>query len=533
MHKNIRINNRGIKVNSYNDIYNIKEYIEKNISKNKLFKLKLDDAILVVLEKAGVLNSSLNTIDEFEQKQLINNICKLEIEDINIISFIQESIKWIFRWCSSYCSDSATYKAENVKFNDVCELMGIAYSYEKFYDMWEMHNYKKVNYNREDNKLNFEYKNEDTYKIHLFYDTICRMIDNGRLEDKLNNMEISQENLTEIMNHVHELDFDCCFDIEFDGFNLKEYKSFSKAINEIICEYMEGNSYYNARLIIPGDTGVVCMFRTQLIESLYEMTSINREKINKMINFFTYDFLDQKSDISLTYIVPISTDKIIISEPIFNFQRPEVNAMRLLAKRESQNYDLAQNNFEDQERLKIQKGINKRYVVGYGKEKSLKNIPGMDLLVYDVISNNLQVIELKYKIPIDSARDINNLDKMLEKAYKQIEQAKKHVENNLPNILKDYFGECYNGLTPNKIDYFILTNYSIGTGIGKKLPTKILQINHYIDLMTNYNGMDMIRNIINDKSKMLDIIERKLYDRVHIFEYDILIPNYGFKLKRI
>lgn len=519
-------------MNSYNDIYNIKEDIEKNISKHKLFKLKFDDAILVVLEKVGVLNSTLYTIDKFKQKQLINKICKLEIEDINIISFIQESIKWIFRWCSSYCCDSSTYKAENVKFNDVCELMGLAYSYEKFYDMWEMHNYKKVKYNREDNKLNFEYKNEDTYKMHLFYDTICRMIDNVRLEDKLNNMLISQENLTEMMNHVHELDFDCCFDIEFDGFNLKEYKYFSKAINRIICEYMEENRCYNTRLIIPGYTGVICMFRTQLIESLYEMTSINREKINKMINFFTYDFMDQKSDISLTYIVPISNDKIIISEPIFNFQRPEVNAMRLLAKRESPNYDLAQNNFENQERFKIQKGINERYVVGYGKEKSQKNIPGMDLLVYDFISNNLQVIELKYKIPIDSARDTNNLDNMLDKAYKQIEEAKIYVEDNLQHILKDYFGSCCNGLIPNKIDYFVLTNYSIGTGSGKELPTKILQINHYIDLMTNYNGMDIIRKIINDKSKMLDIIERKLYDRVYIFEYEILIPNYGFKLKK-
>ncbi|HBF4286463.1 hypothetical protein [Clostridioides difficile] len=520
-------------MNSYTDIYEIKKDIETKISENKLFKLKLDDAILVVLEKVGVLNSSLYTIDEFKEKQIIKDICKLEIEYTNIISFIQESIKWIFRWCSSYCSDSSACKAESVKFNDVCELMGLAYSYEKFYGMWEMHNYKKVNYSRKDKELKFEYKNEDTYKVHLFYDTICIMHDNARLEEKLDNMEVNKKNLTEIMNYAHELDFDCCFDMEFDGFNLKEYKLFSQSINEIIYRDMKKSLYYNTMLIIPGDTGIVCMSRIQLIKTLYKMTSMDIEKINKMINFFTYNFLDYKSDISLTYIIPILNDKIIISEAIFNFQRPEVNAMRLLAKRESSKYDLAQNKFECQERVKIQKGINERYVVGYGKEKSQKNIPGMDLLVYDLISNNLQVIELKYKIPIDSARDINNLDEMLDKGYKQIDEAKVYVEDRLQYILNDYFGDYWNGLIPSKVDYFVLTNYSIGTGSGKELPTKILQTNDYIDLMSNHDGMDRVRYIINDKSKMMNIIERKSYNRVYIFEYEILIPNYSMRFKNI
>lgn len=53
----------------------------------------------------------------------------------------------------------------------------------------------------------------------------------------------------------------------------------------------------------------------------------------------------------------------------------------------------------------------------------------MDLLVYDKKNNHLQVIELKYKIPVDSERDITNLDKMLEVAYAQLEWAKSMLVN--------------------------------------------------------------------------------------------------------
>lgn len=47
----------------------------------------------------------------------------------------------------------------------------------------------------------------------------------------------------------------------------------------------------------------------------------------------------------------------------------------------------------------------------------------MDAIVYDKEKKHLQVIELKYKLPIESTSDLINLDAMLNKAYNQIKIA--------------------------------------------------------------------------------------------------------------
>lgn len=119
---------------------------------------------------------------------------------------------------------------------------------------------------------------------------------------------------------------------------------------------------------------------------------------------------------------------------------------------------------------------------------------------------------------------------MLEKGYKQIDEAKRYTDNNLPLILKEYFGETYEKITPNKIDFFILTNFSIGSGANADLPTPILLIDHYIEVMKNNDGMDQISTILNTKDKMLPIKQNKRYSRFSLLGNKILIPEYSFTL---
>ncbi|GKX67685.1 hypothetical protein [Inconstantimicrobium mannanitabidum] len=517
-------------MNHYEELYNIKQNIEYEIKENKLFKLSTEDAVLSVIEKFGVLNSFLDTKGDYEQQEGIRRVCNISLTNIDTISFIQESLKWIFRWCSIFCESKSIINKKEIVADDIYNLMGNAYLYEKFHDMWEMNTRKKVIYNRVDRRLNFNYRNEETYKIHLFYDTVCRMIDDAKLKEMMNNSNIDKRNLTEVMSYAHQLDFNCSFSMEFDGFNLEDYRIFSSELTKLFAEKILSNYKYRVNIILPGDSGLLCLQKSEWIQTLVNRTKIKHKKIESIINFFTYKFSDKNSDVSLSYFVPISNNKLIVSEGIFNLSRPEANAMRLLAKKESSNFDFAQNNFEEEEREKIKDGINERYLIGYGIDKSKKNIPGMDLLVYDSEVNHLQVIELKYKIPVESTRDINNLDNMLEKAYKQVEEAKKYVNSKLESILSEYFGHEYDMIIPNKIDYFILTNYSIGTGINNNLPTHILLINHYIELMNNNNGMELVRILLNDKNKMMNFEERKEYIEFSLFGYEIIIPQYSFKL---
>ncbi|MDM5187343.1 hypothetical protein QUF99_08420 [Bacillus sp. DX4.1] len=519
-------------MNEYEEVYHIKQNIEKSISENKLFELSIDEATLVVLEKVGVFYALSHSVQYEKIQGYMKTLAKTNATEINEISFIQESLKWIFRWCTKYCRNKSIINKEDLVADDIYNLMGIAYSYERFFDMWEMHRQKKVKYNKKGNKVTFDYIHEEIYKIHLFYDTIFREIDNEKKMEELDTLDVSRVNLTQIMNDAHQMDFNCSFNIEFKEFNLEDYKIFSTALTQMFTQNMLDNYIGENYIIEPGLEGAICLKKETWIYQLSVETKLDCEKIERIIDFFTYDFSDSKGDISLSYFVPLSDNYLVVSEAIFNLSRPEANAMRLLAKKGSSNYDFAQNNFEGEERARVKKSIGKKYLTSYGVDKSKKNIPGIDLLVYDPEINHLQIIELKYKIPIESTRDINNLDKMLEKAYKQVEEARRYTNDNLALILKEYFGETYRQTVPSKIDYFVLTNYSIGTGINASVPTPILLLDHYVELMKNRNGMELVRTVLNSHDKKLPIEQKKRYSRFSLLGYKILIPEYSFRFRQ-
>ena len=82
-------------------------------------------------------------------------------------------------------------------------------------------------------------------------------------------------------------------------------------------------------------------------------------------------------------------------------------------------FEKEQNMFEIEQKNRIKDIVEERFLVAKNLTKEQEIRPGMDMLVYDRVHNHLQVLELKYKIPVDSERDITNLDEMLEKAYKE------------------------------------------------------------------------------------------------------------------
>ncbi|MCY9383753.1 hypothetical protein MOF39_11750 [Bacillus inaquosorum] len=520
-------------MNEYEELYNIKKNLELNINKSKVFDLSIREAVIVIFEKLGVFYTLLNTAEYEKVQEVIKKLVKTNASEINEISFIQESLKWIIRWCSSNCRSESKINKEDILADDIYNLMGKAYSYDRFVNMWEMHSQKKVKYNKRGNKITFDYHQEETYITHLLYESYFKEIEQAKNLEKLDVFgKISNENLIQVMNFAHQIDFNCSFNIEFDQFNLEDYKMFSTALTEILTKKRLENSIEGNYIIDPRNEGILIYKKEKWVYEISTQTNLSNKKIGRIIDFFTYDFSNPKSDISLSYFVSLSNEYLLVSEAVHNLSRPGVNAMRLLAKKRSSNYDSAQNNFEMEERVSIIESIGNKYLTSYGIDKSQKNIPGIDLVVYDPEEKHLHIIELKYKIPVESTLDINNLDKMLNKAYKQVEIAKGLTKDRIGTLLEEYFGEPYIGTEPKKVDYFVLTNYSIGTGINNITPSPILLIDHYIELMKQRNGMELVRTVLNSSDKKLPLEKSKRYSRFSLSGYKILIPEYSFMLKQ-
>ena len=52
--------------------------------------------------------------------------------------------------------------------------MELAYSYDQFYKIWDLHSNHVVKYHKLNNILVFDYSNEENYKVHESYDTLNR-----------------------------------------------------------------------------------------------------------------------------------------------------------------------------------------------------------------------------------------------------------------------------------------------------------------------------------------------------------------------
>lgn len=160
-----------------------------------------------------------------------------------------------------------------------------------------------------------------------------------------------------MIEQVHKSDFELGINFIFDGFDLNDYEIFSTALSNYIMMKIT-----NSNLIIPGVEGIIKLRKEEWIELIGSLCDLGREKIVSIIEFFTYNYEDINADLSLTYFLPSKDNFLLLSEGIFNIQRPAVNALRILAKRQNKAYEKEQNRFEDIQKKKIIDKINSKYL---------------------------------------------------------------------------------------------------------------------------------------------------------------------------
>lgn len=510
-------------MNRFEYLYHKKQLLEKKIAKNDLFKLGTKDAIQCVMIKVGMLYSFFTVGDYSKKQQYMKKLIKTNATDIDEITFFQESLKWICRWCSKYCATESNYSGE-IFADQVYELMGLAYAYNEFVKYSFYYSKHIVSYTIYGNCIQFDYTNEETYQVHELYNTWIRKYTEER--EYLNCLiQCSTKSDLEVMEVIHRSDFNFNYNFMFGKFSLKDYEEVSTVLNNYVIRKMTNN-----HVLIPGIAGVSVCQREDLVKMLVRKSGIDEEKVEEMINFFQYNTDDKNADLSLNYFFELDDGRIMFSEAIFNMQRPATNALRILAKCQSELYKKEQNMFEKEQQNRITEIVGKRFLVAKNFTRAQIIRPGMDMLVYDKENNHLQVIELKYKIPVDSERDITNLDKMLETAYAQLEWAKQYVSEH-KEILEEYFGSDYIGIVPKEVDHFVITNYEIGTGVNCKLPSPILLENHYMQLMQQEDGMKLVQKVLRDKKKCMGGEIRKRYSRFSLIDFKIKTPETLMRLR--
>lgn len=152
-------------------------------------------------------------------------------------------------------------------------------------------------------------------------------------------------------------------------------------------------------------------------------------------------------------------------------------------------------------------------------------------MVYNPFQEDLQVIELKFKIPIDSPQEIIKLEKRnMDKALKQNIEAKEIISD---STLEEYFGKNFYCKKPKKINYFTLTNYSIGLGSTIQLPSSILLVDHYLRCMNTPMSNSMVNYALKNIDKGLPRKIQTRYSKISLFGKNFTIPLYSSKFLNI
>lgn len=519
----------------FKKLYDIQEEMLNEILEHDLFLLAKDDALFLLVKKIGNFNSFIPIMSEKQILKFLKGLINTNATDIKLIHFLQESLKWLSRWIGEYCPQTSALSSDEVeiKMGDVLSLMGKAYEYELFFNLCKLNSSHIMKASINKNKISFNFRNEEAYKYHLGFDNTWRRLTNDNLNYQLQLKfgELDFDNIEILSDEIHQSNYEITFNLSFIGFDLDDYRIFSKVMNQILLKEQMKHTNGVATFIIGDQVDYTRYEKKEWIIILADETSLSRNKIEHIIDFFTFDYSEKNNDLSLTYFLPYG-DQLIVSIPLFMMLPPEWNAVRLLAKRSVKSYSHEQNLFEEEQKEKIKNFLsdNNPYLVsgGYDKESSLR--PGMDILVYDKFSKTLQVIELKYKIPVESIQDILNLENMLDKAYDQLNKAKHYVDINQETILQEYFGQQLSGVILEKIDYFILTNYSIGIGANIKVPSPVLLIDYYLPAMAAL-GPSLVSKILQLKDKGLNYEIFKQFTTIRILDYKIVYPDYLYRVK--
>ena len=496
------------------EIYEIRKKIEEEFYSHEFFSMNSEQAAELIFKKLGTIHRIITGHEHIFKRQL-----NLDFPLFDMASFFQESLNEIFKGLI------LTYEKERISnykitVEEILDLMSIGYKISIFrtYEYFHSKDVVKVTINKK-NRMDFNYVNDEVVKYNITYDVLFR-----DLEVYGNQKEIVKRNLNnifDVLDFSHKQMFQINVDIDFGDFTLKDYIEFTTILNKII---IRGTYQF---FIVANEYGFEKHKLSEWVKKIRKETYLSSKKIEKIITFLTFDFTDSHSDISLSYFVSVDGELMVLNT-LFMIQRLDTNIIRLLNIKNKSKFDSEQKKLEEHQVCQIINNLDSRYLIERGK----KAIPGVDLLVYSPFHNELHIIELKFKLPIDSAQEIIKLDQQnLKKALIQNKKAKFHIDEN--SVLSEYFGENFFNKKPNRIQYFTLTNYSIGIGTSTELPSSILLIDHYLRLMNTSIGNVLVNDALSRNDKGMPRKFTKRFSKIELYDYQFVIPMHGAEFKNI
>ena len=227
---------------------------------------------------------------------------------------------------------------------------------------------------------------------------------------------------------------------KFDLFSLEDYKQTWIDI-AALC-YIHFFSLLN--IMEPSiriNNSIIRLNRDYIINYINSINGINKEVINNIIEYITFDPSKPNIDIMYQPIVALKDDVILITPMLFINSNPERNLISLVSLYNT-DYEHSKevNTLEDIMAQELEEMLPKDGNVIVRKHKQLgKKLPDLDFAIYDIISNAVLLCELKWFNAVDSTKELYAREDDITHGCEQQEEIITYALQNKKAFVKQVF----------------------------------------------------------------------------------------------
>ncbi len=487
-----------------------------------IFKYNRDKLILHILkiyEEQVTTGAAFFTKDFKNGEMFINNnadaldmLIKWAFEcceDTNIFKFIKCDDKLLEQIRSDYyylavnyrrISDMYTFWSRNMQDATVSEDgRNVTFSYPEAGIQKVAYNYlNEMNVKNEYIDIeNIQNKFNNYSTINKLMNSNKTISDNNLVKYKITNKiwEKAYRNIKVSLNNLNELPDNW----EFSKFTLGEYKKFWYAFTTLATiQNIANYIFFNEKQKLPNNC-ILIKSKEEIINLIFEKTDLDKEKINAILEFITFNNNLKNTDIIWQPLIKLCNGHYAIPPTLVTTCNYERNLICLINKVEQNSYSKLSN---EKERImvyeiseKLKKYLNLKVVFN---KKLPDNLPDIDIIIYDIKSSTLLVGEMKWLLQPDSVKELcaRNID--LVKGDNQIKLVKNYLENNLSKKL-----EIISDLQCTEIldeSYCVISKNTIGT-LGSSDEIVVINENNLIELIDKFDGeLDKVNKVIKDKT---------------------------------
>ncbi|WP_042166669.1 hypothetical protein [Paenibacillus gorillae] len=458
-----------------NSLFEMEQDIDQYFSRSPIFKLSRKKALREVL----TIHSELTFMHVIGGTKAISDF-SFDLDDRNNEVMIQESLKWALRLIHKFCKEESEGKVINPSRKEIMDFLVHCYKFDLFKNM--LFSAGKGGYiiNLNDSKITFiSSKEEGDF---LAYNAWRQAL---REREQFNSIK---NNSREALQEVHLNEFSMPEEWNLGSYTLGQFKEVSMRLDKLISTwFLNHHKHLEASLVIgkyKATEVVKINHKNWWIDQLVRLTSLHPTIVENIIDDMTYENFNN-NDPSYQFFIPLSNGELALPVGFAaNFVRYERNLMALLPKRNQKLFSQLTNDCENQQINIIKESLKDFNIVTLEKQtKAQDKRKGIDLMVLDPESLELLVIELKWRVPPSSTREMYTTDEAVMKGLQQIQEAENWVNVNLNTVLSDYLGKEYFHLNPSHQSYCVVVNENIGTGDHCNSSVPVITLDHLIELL--------------------------------------------------